>query len=127
MSIWLILVSVQITCHEGDVKKFGTFGGRFVVLCALLPDIDHFAQLVYPQLEEYIHGPTHSIAACLLLAFVIALLLKATKVSVSFGKIFLIFTYLPFKKYWDMKGAARQKQLIEQRAEKAKKLALHDH
>ena len=45
------------------------------------------------------------------------LLLGATVVSI-FAAIY--FTYQPFKKYWDMKGATRQKQMIEQRVEKAR-------
>ena len=192
-----------------------------VVMCAVLPDLDHIALILVPRLEEYMHGPTHSLLACGLLAAAIAAVLKCVRSRVSAWRIFVVFmlcavmhplqdyfmgvgppieffwpilgqgwlapiplqptsfyahsgskflallwypptlkaiafeiaaflplimiwqvkskkhraclaitavavfaaiyfTYQPSKRYWDMKGAERQKQMIEQRVEKAR-------
>ena len=79
--------------RESKIPRYLTW---FVVVCALMPDIDHIAQVISPRLEEYMHGPTHSLVGCSLLAFAIALVLKMLNVSLSFRKAFLLFALCAF-------------------------------
>lgn len=70
--------------------KLPSHSWLFVVACALLADTDHVAIIPFPQLEEHIHGPTHSILFCLLLALVIVGLVKAFRSSSSGWRLALI-------------------------------------
>lgn len=62
-----------------------------VVLCAVLPDLDHIALILSPRLEAHLHGPTHSLIACALLAATITAILKCTRNAVSAWRLFLVF------------------------------------
>ncbi len=63
-----------------------------VMLCAVLPDLDHIALILVPRLEEYIHGPTHSLFACALLASFIAVALKCMASRESAWRLLVVFT-----------------------------------
>ncbi len=62
-----------------------------VVVCALLADADHVAILIAPQLETFIHGPTHSILFCIILAALIATIVKSLRPDIHALRLWFVF------------------------------------